>query len=68
MSKSRQQVIELAERERGLIVQFAGWAGIYELPRTDPGFDRFAPLLRAAKDSGIPVEFETDGHRIVSVG
>ncbi len=68
MSKYRKQVLEFAERDAGVVVQFAGMAGIYELPRSDPGFDRFAPLLRAAKDLGIPVSFELEGHRIVSVG
>ena len=68
MSKYRKQVIEFAERKAGVVVQFAGMAGIYELSRSHPSYDRFASLLRAAKDSGIPVSFEIEDHRIVSVG
>jgi hypothetical protein len=68
MSKYRKQVIEFAERERGVVVQFAGMAGIYELPRSHPGYDRSAALLRAAKEALGEVSFELDGHQIVSVG
>jgi hypothetical protein len=68
MSKYTKQVIQFAERETGVVVQFAGMAGIYELPRTHLSYDHFARLLQAAKKSGIPVSFEIEDHRIVSVG
>ena len=67
MSKYRKQVIEFAERKAGVVVQFAGMAGIYELAKSHPTYDRFASLLRAAKDSGIPISFELEDNRIISV-
>lgn len=65
-SKYRKQIMEYAERKAGAVVQFAGMAGVYELSRSDPGSDRFASPLRAAKDSGTRVSFEIQGNRIVS--
>jgi hypothetical protein len=68
MSKYRKQVMGYAERAPGVLIQFAGMTGIFELPKSHPSFESFASLLRAAKDSGIPVSFELDGNQIVSVG
>jgi hypothetical protein len=67
MSKYRKQVIAFAERKAGVVVQFAGMAGIYELSRSHPSYDRFASLLRAAGDSWGEVSFELEDNRIISV-
>jgi len=67
MSKYRKQVIQFAEREAGVVVQFAGMAGIYELSRSHLDYEHCAALLRAAKDSWGEVSFEIEDHRIVSV-
>ena len=63
----RAGVMDLAEREAGLVVQFVRLAGIYELPRSDPDFDRAAALLREALEAGTDISFETRGNRIFGV-
>lgn len=68
MGKFRKQVIAFAERAPGAIVQFAGQAGNFHLPRSNPDYEHGAALLRSAKESGIPVAFEAEGDQILSVG
>lgn len=38
MGKYRKQAMGYAERDPGVLVQFAGTAGYFELPRSNPGF------------------------------
>lgn len=68
MAKFRKQVMGYAERDPGVLVQFAGTVGYFELPSSTPQFDLFASLLRAAKESRIPIAFECEGNQILSVG